>query len=78
MDFGAGLRYDTGRIDDALRIDQFPGESFQQKTTDRQGTTYDLLNVHSFAESWLNKNVLLSSGFSFSDLDNDFSGSRIY
>ena len=78
VDFGAGLRYDTGRIDDALRIDQFPGESFQQKTTDRQGTTYDLLNVHSFAESWLNKNVLLSSGFSFSDLDNDFSGSRIY
>ena len=65
-------------MDDALKIDQFPGDSYEQKITDRQGTSYDLLNVHSFAESWLNKNVMVSSGFSFSDLDNDFSGSRIY
>ena len=50
-------------MDDALKIDQFPGESYQQKITDRQGTSYDLLNVHSFAESWLNKNVMVSSGF---------------
>jgi hypothetical protein len=78
VDFGAGIRYETGRMDDALKIDQFPGESYQQKVTDRQGTSYDLLNVHSFAESWLHKNVLLSAGFSFSDLDNDFSGSRVY
>ena len=78
VDFGAGIRYETGRMDDALKIDQFPGESYQQNITDRQGTTYDLLNVHSFAESWLNKNVMLSAGFAFSDLDNDFTGSRIY
>ena len=78
VDFGAGVRYETGRMDDTLKINQFPGESIQQKVTDRQGTSYDLLNVHSFAESWVSKNVMLSSGFSFSDLDNDFSGSRIY
>ena len=51
--FGAGVRYETGRMDDALKIDQFPGESIQQKITDRQGTSYDLLNVHSFTESWI-------------------------
>ncbi len=78
VDVGVGIRYETGRMDDVLKIDQFPGESYQQNITDRQGTTYDLLNVHSFAESWLNKNVMLSAGFAFSDLDNDFSGSRIY
>jgi hypothetical protein len=78
VDVGVGLRYETGRMDDALRIDQFPGEAEQQKITNRQGTSYDLLNIHSFAESWVSKNVMLSSGFSFSDLDNDFSGSRVY
>ena len=78
VDVGAGVRYETGRMDNTLKINQFPGESFQQKVTDRQGTSYDLLNVHSFAESWVSKNVMLSTGFSFSDLDNDFSGSRIY
>jgi hypothetical protein len=78
VDFGAGIRYESGSMNDALKIDQFPGESYQQNITDRQGTSYDLLNVHSFAESWLNKNVMISAGFAFSDLDNDFTGSRIY
>jgi hypothetical protein len=78
VDVGAGMSYETGRMTDALKIDQFPGEATQQKITDKQGTTYDMLNVHSFAESWVHKNVMLSSGFSYSDLDNDLSGSRIY
>ncbi len=77
-DFGAGIRYETGKLDDALKINQFPGESIQQKITDQQGTSFDLFNVHSFTESWISKNVMLSSGFSYSDLNNDFSGSRIY
>ena len=62
-DFGVGLRYETGRMDNALKINQFPGESFEQKITDQQGTTYDLFNVHSFTETWINKNLMLSSGF---------------
>ena len=28
VDVGAGVRYETGRMDDALKIDQFPGESY--------------------------------------------------
>ena len=35
-------------------------------------------NVHAFTETWLKKNLMLSSGFAYSDLDNNFSGSRIY
>ena len=76
-EFGVGVSYETGKLNDALKVDQFPGE-FDQRITDTQGTTYDLFNVHSFTESWLSKNVMLSSGFAYSDLDNTFTGSRIY
>ncbi|MGH7868112.1 MAG: hypothetical protein ACREP9_10965, partial [Candidatus Dormibacteraceae bacterium] len=34
--------------------------------------------VHAFTETWIKKNLMVSSGFSYSDLDTDFSGSRIY
>jgi len=77
-DFGVGLRYESGKLNDTLKIDQFPGETVEQKITDKQGTTYDLFNVHTFTETWIKKNLMLSSGFSYSDLNNDFSGSRIY
>ncbi|MBI3850353.1 MAG: hypothetical protein HY298_08705 [Verrucomicrobia bacterium] len=77
-DFGVGLRYESGKLDDALKIDQSPGEPIDRKITDRTGTSYDLFNAHAFTETWIKKNLFFSSGFSFSDLDNDFSGSRIY
>jgi hypothetical protein len=77
-DLGVGLRYETGKLDDALKITQFPGEIVQNKITDTQGTSYDLFNVHAFTETWFKKNLMLSSGFSYSDLNNDLSGSRIY
>jgi hypothetical protein len=77
-EFGGGVSYQTGKLDDSLKIDQFPGEPVEQKITNQQGTDYDLFNVHAFSESWLKKNLLLSVGYSYSDLDNDFSGSRIY
>ncbi len=78
-DFGGGLRYDTGKLDDALKITQSPAEPlFQRRITDRQGATYDLFNVHAFSETWLTNNLMFSTGFSYSDLNTDFSGSRIY
>lgn len=77
-DFGVGFSYESGKLNDALKIDQFPGEPVQQKITDQQGTSYDLFNAHAFTETWIKKNLFLSTGFSYSDLDNTFSGSRIY
>lgn len=77
-DLGVGVRYETGKLDDALQIDQFPGEPVEQKITDRQGTSYDMFTAHAFSETWFKKNLMLSAGFSYSDLNNDFSGSRIY
>lgn len=75
---GLGLRYETGEIDNQLRVQQWPGESLERKLTDRQETSFDLFNVHAFTESWIKPNLLFSTGFSYTDLDNDFSGSRIY
>src|SRR5579864_2770592 len=77
-EFGVGFSYQSGKLDDALKIDQFPGEPVEQKITDRQGTSYDLFNAHAYTETWIMKNLFLSTGFSYSDLDNTFSGSRIY
>jgi hypothetical protein len=77
-EFGAGFAYQTGKLDDALKIDQFPGEPVEQKVTDQQGTSFDLFNAHAYTETWIKKNLFLSTGFSYSDLDNTFSGSRIY
>src|ERR1035438_2355120 len=77
-DVGVGLRYETGKLDDSLNTLQYPGQPDQQALTDRQTTTYDLFDVHAFTETWIKKNLMLSSGFAYSDLDNNLSGSRIY
>ncbi len=77
-DLGLGLDYEMGKVDDALKITQFPGEPIQQRITDRQGTSYDVFDVHGFTSTWVRTNVLVSSGVSYSHLDNTFSGSRIY
>lgn len=80
-DFGLGLRYETGDLNNARKISQWPGEgeaAGERKITDRQGTSYDLFNVHAFSETWLKTNLLFSTGFMFVNLDNDTSGSRIY
>ncbi len=77
-DVGLGLRYETGHLDDAIKITEYPGEPVQQKITDRQGTSYDLFSVHSFTETWVRTNVMFSTGFSYSGVGNDFSASRIY
>ena len=77
-EFGVGFSYESGKLNDTLKIDQFPGEPVEQKITNQQGTSYDLFNAHAYTETWIKKNLFLSTGFSYSDLDNTFSGSRIY
>jgi hypothetical protein len=77
-DVGLSLSYERGTLDNSLKITQAPGEPSQQKITDKQNTGYDLFNANAFTETWFKQKVLLTTGFSFSDLDNDFSGSRIY
>jgi len=77
-ELGVGLRYERGDLDNALKMTPGQGEAFQQQITDRQGTSYDLLSVHAFTETWIKKNLFFSTGFLFANLDNSFSGSRVY
>lgn len=77
-DVGLGLRYETGDLDNARYISQYSGEPTARKVTNREGTSYDLFNVHAFSETWLKKNLFLSSGYLYANLDSDYSGSRIY
>ena len=37
-----------------------------------------MLSTHAFAESWIKNNLFLSAGFMFANLDDTFTGSRIY
>lgn len=75
---GLGVTVETGKLNDAYDLTYFPGEIFQQKTTDLQGTTYDMESVHAFTETWFNDNYFLSTGFMFENLDDSFTGSDIY
>lgn len=77
-DLGLGLRYESGELDNARKMTFWPGEPGERKVTDRDQTSYDLFNVNAFTETWIKTNLFFSSGFSYSDLDNSYSGSRIY
>ncbi len=79
-DFGAGIRYDTASLADTRQetFYQTDGLPVQRDLTDSQGTSYDMLNVHAFSETWLKKNLFFSTGYSFANLDDTFSGNRIY
>ncbi len=77
-DVGGGVRYEIGKLDDTRKIGQSLGEPSERKITDQQSSSYDMFSAHAFTETWIKKNLLFSSGYLYSTLDNDFSGSRIY
>jgi hypothetical protein len=77
-DFGVGVRYDTASLDETRYESFWQGEPVQQDVTDKQGTSYDMFNVHAFSETWFKRNLFLSVGYSFANLNDTFTGSRTY
>ena len=77
-DFGVGVRYETASLADTRQETFWSGEPVQRDVTDKSGTAYDMFNVHAFSETWLKKNLLFSTGYSFANLNDNFSGSRTY
>ena len=73
-DVGLGVRFETGDMNDAHKLSSF----LAQKITDRQGVSYDMENIHGFTETWLKDNLFLSTGFMAANVDNTFTGSRVY
>ncbi len=76
-DLGLGVRFESGKNDDALKIRQFPNEAGQSFITSREGVQHDLFNVHAFSETRLSKKALFSVGVSYVNLDTELSGNRI-
>jgi hypothetical protein len=77
-DVDLGFTYEHGSLNDTLYTTQYPLEPIQSDETQKQGTTYDLFSGNASTGTWLKKNLFLSTGLMFSDLENNFSGSQIY
>jgi hypothetical protein len=87
-DFGVGGRADFLDQDNARYIRRRPfetgttalgpGTSIDRSVTQKDGLEADLFNAHGFAESRLSEKILLTAGGSFTTMETDISGSRIY
>jgi hypothetical protein len=78
--FGVGLRYEISKTDDSLNILR-QATAFDTRNrygTDREKVDTDLFNVHAFSETRFNDKVLFTAGYSFTTLDSDLSGYRVY
>ncbi|HEX5397589.1 MAG TPA: hypothetical protein VFY06_00885, partial [Verrucomicrobiae bacterium] len=78
INYGAGVSYDTGSVNNANYLTFYSGQPAQQKATDQVNSSYDMYSTHVFAESWLKDSLFFSTGFMFANLDDNFTGSRIY
>jgi hypothetical protein len=77
-DAGLGLRYEIDHNYDSINVDRSPGQPANRYVTQQNGIDNDLFNAHGFTETRLNQKVTLSLGGSFTTIDTDLSGSRIY
>ncbi|MEI9961537.1 MAG: hypothetical protein WDM76_10535 [Limisphaerales bacterium] len=77
-DAGLGLRYEIDRIDDSLNIARMPGSAASRYVTQENVERDNIFNVHGFTETFFDKKVTFSMGGSFTTIDTDLSGSRIY
>jgi hypothetical protein len=77
-DFGAGVLYQTAKLNDNLQETYWSGEPVQRDVTNQQGTSYDMFNAHAFSETWFKNGIFFSTGYMFANVDDNFSGSRNY
>ena len=71
---GLGANYTVGQINNADLLTSFQS----QDITDKEGTSYDMEGAHVSTETWLKPNLFLSTGFMFENVDERFTGSRVY
>ena len=77
-DLGAGLRYEFGNLNNTLNSSQSGPDFNNQSIVNQSSVSYDLFNAHAFSETWLKDNLMFSAAYSYSKVNNDFSGSYTY
>ncbi len=87
-DFGLGGRADFLDQNNSRNLRRRPGEtgttvlgpgtSIDRYVTQQDGLESDLFNVHGFSETRFSEKILFTTGGSFTTMDTDISGSRIY
>jgi hypothetical protein len=87
-DFGVGGRADFLHQDDSLNLRRRPGEtgttiagpgtSIDRFVTQHDLVEADLFNVHAFTTTRISESTLFTLGGSFTTMDTDIGGSRIY
>ncbi|MEQ2010512.1 MAG: hypothetical protein ABMA26_27310, partial [Limisphaerales bacterium] len=79
-DFGIGLRLDLAETDNKFKERRTPEAAGvgNRYVTQRDVFESDMFNVRAFTETRLNDQTLLTSGYSYTRMDTDIGGSRIY
>jgi hypothetical protein len=77
-DVGLGLRYELGDQDNSRNMRRRPMESADRYVSQTDKVDTELFNVHAFTTTRFNDAILFTTGYSFTSLDTDTSGSRIY
>ena len=78
-DFGLGLRYEMDMEDNKRKVVREAPLANARDLAQNYVVDTDLFNVHAFTEShFKDDKILLTSGYSFTTLDTDTGGSRIY
>ncbi|HZI32159.1 MAG TPA: hypothetical protein VFF11_07445, partial [Candidatus Binatia bacterium] len=78
VNYGAGVAYEWGKFDDQQNQTFWQGEPIQQRATDKQGTSFDFLSTHAFADSWIKDNLFLSTAVMYANLEDTFTGYQTY
>lgn len=77
-DLGVGLRYEKTDNDNSRNIRRRPGEPSDRYVTQREEYDSDMFSSHTFTETRLGEKLRFTTGYAFTTLDSDVSGSRIY
>jgi len=78
-----GMRYEHNDNDDSLSMERNAGQigvapSGQRWATQRQVDNVDLFSGHGITESRITDNLWFTTGYSYTTLENDLSGTRIF
>ena len=77
-DLKLALRYENADLDNSLNLRQQAGRSNESYITQKDSSDIDLFNVHAFSSTRFNEEVTFNTGYSFTTMYTDISGSRIY